>query len=148
MKKNERTAAQSESTDIVPHIHKGMTCLRCEAPDCIIVPNVNSTFTGLQGVGASQHAMLCPEACSERPWRCFKCEEDANVPDHARWCEVGSPDFREHWEKTHDTPMMRLAAAVAARGEFLPAFLMNMLFPGFPHADPPSFAAFKAAAQK
>lgn len=140
-----RNVWQQVSTDIVPHVDNIMTCARCGAPECVIVPNVNQTFDGLQGVGASQHAMLCSEACAERPWQCFKCEEGANVPDHAPYCEVAHPGYRAEWDETHDVATMRLAAMVAARGQFLPAFLMDAIFPGFTHADPANFAAFKAS---
>lgn len=144
-KTSARAALQNESTGIVPHVHKGMDCLRCGATDCVIVPNVDAEFKGLQGVGSSQHAMLCSEQCAG-PWLCYKCDEDANVPEHAKWCDVAHPGVREAWEKAHDAPTMKLAVMVASRGDFLPAFLMDALFPGFAHADPPSFAEFKRKA--
>lgn len=142
-----RAAIQAESIGLMPHVHKGMDCLRCGATDCVIVPNVDPTFAKLQGVGASQHAMLCSEQCV-RQWLCFKCDEDARVPEHAKWCNVAHPGVREEWEKTHDAPTMRLAVMVASRGQFLPAFLMDALFPGFAHADPPSLAQFKQQASR
>lgn len=142
---DQRAAMQAASLDVAPHVHKGMNCLRCGATDCVIVPNVDPTFRNLQGVGLTQHAMLCPEQCAG-PWLCFKCDEGANVPEHAKWCEVAHPGTRAEWEKKHDATTMRLAVLVASRGQFLPAFLMDALFPGFVHADPPSFAQFKQAA--
>jgi hypothetical protein len=130
----------------LPRIHKGMTCGRCGAPDCIIVPNVAPDFKSLQGAGKSQHTMLCPEGC-RGPWSCGACSEDGltRTDRHASDCVVAHPEVRERWERDNDHNMVRLAVMVASRGEFLPAFLMDMLFPGFPHADPPSFAAFKEA---
>lgn len=140
---------QRESLRPDPFVHVGMTCGRCGAPDCIIVPNVAPDFKSLQGVGLTQHAMLCPEMCLERPWRCAGCEEPRfnpnGTPWHASDCEVEHPEVKAEWRKTLDIPTMRLTRMLAARGEFLPAFIMDALFPGFPHADPPSFAAFKAA---
>jgi hypothetical protein len=129
-----------------------MTCARCGATDCIIVPNVAPDFKSLQGVGLTQHAMLCPEVCAG-PWWCGLCNDFLRWPgsegrytEHSRDCNTAHPEVRAEWEKKTDRQMMKLAAMVAARGEFLPAFLMDMLFPGFPHADPPSFAEFKQRA--
>jgi hypothetical protein len=135
------------SPEARPRVHKGMTCGRCGATDCIIVPNVDPTFRKLQGVGLTQHAVLCPEVCAGR-WSCGACDDDGltRTDQHARDCEVTRPEVRAEWEKKNDHATMRLAAMVAARGEFLPAFIMDALFPGFEHADPPSFASFKAAA--
>jgi len=143
-----RLSMQAESMSIYPHMHKGMTCYRCGATDCAIVPNVDKTFKALQGVGASQHAMVCSEQCSG-PWEpCGGCEEAARGLGraHVFYCEVEHPGYREQWEKTHDRELMRLTYMVAIRGELLPAFIMDVLFPGFEHAAPPSFAAFKTRA--
>lgn len=147
-------AIQAESLDVRPHIHgpksgqpgPGMTCGRCGAEDCAIVPNVAPDFKSLQGVGLTQHAMLCSGACVG-PWYCGECEAPGSFGGHhAKDCVVAHPEVRAEWEKRVDHQLMKLAYMVAARGEFLPAFLMDMLFPGFPHADPPSFAAFKQRA--
>lgn len=130
-----------------PHISERMTCGRCGAGPCIIVPNVAPDFKSLQGVGLTQHIMLCPDVCAG-PWSCGACSDDGltRTDQHARDCAVAHPEVRAKWERENDHAMMKLAAMVAARGEFLPAFLMNMLFPGFEHADPPSFTEFKARA--
>lgn len=139
-------AAQRESMNVVPHVHKGMNCARCGATDCVIVPNVGPDFKTLQGVGRTQHVMLCPEVCAG-PWRCWACDEGRTERnDHNPDCNVTHPEVRAEWEKKNDHATMKLAAMVAARGEFLPAFIMDALFPGFPHADPPSFVDFKARA--
>ena len=145
MKAEKRDAMQLESVSIRPHVHKGMTCMRCGAPDCVIIPNVDPTFTKLQGVGASQHVMLCSEGCLLRRWECFKCDEGADVPEHAKGCEIGHPGAKEEWRKKTDHETLAFAVALASRGIFLPAFFMDSLFPGFKHADPPDFAAFKVA---
>lgn len=128
-----------------PHVTDKMMCGRCGAGPCIIVPNVAPDFKSLQGAGASQHVLLCPEVCAG-PWSCGACNDIGltRTDQHARDCVVAHPEVRAKWERENDHATMRLAAMVAAQGEFLPAFLMDMLFPGFPHADPPSFAAFKA----
>lgn len=149
--REEREAWARESLRVTPHVPgpvsgtagPGMTCGRCGAENCVIVPNVGPDFKTLQGVGLTQHTMLCPEVCAG-PWWCGLCAGE-NFQYHADNCEVAHPEVRAEWEKKTDHQMMKLAAMVAARGEFLPAFLMDMLFPGFPHADPPSFAAFKQA---
>lgn len=146
-KKRPALSKAERGIDVVPFVHVGMTCGRCGASDCIIVPNVGPDFKTLQGVGGSQHTMLCSGGC-RGPWSCGACSDDGltRTDRHASDCAVAHPEVREKWERENDHAMMRLAVMVAARGEFLPAFLMNMLFPGFDHADPPSFAAFKASA--
>lgn len=128
-----------------------MTCGRCGAGPCVIVPNVAPDFKSLQGVGLTQHTMLCPEVCEGR-WWCGLCNDFLGVPgsegkytEHSKWCNDAHPEVRAEWERKNDHGTMKLAAMVAARGEFLPAFIMDAIFPGFPHADPPSFVAFKAA---
>lgn len=148
MKREKRDAAQREAADVRPHLHVGMSCGRCGAEDCAIVPNVDPTFTKLQGVGLSQHVMLCSNQC-QGTWWCGLCDGELGFfknKEHSSWCNVDHPEVRAEWEKGRDFATMKLTFTLASQGHFLPAFIMDALFPGFEHADPPSFAEFKRRA--
>src|SRR5581483_8712941 len=119
-----------------PFVEKQMTCLRCGAHPCAIVPNVDPATGRLRGVGLGQHAMLCSELCEKRPWTCPKCD-GVKVPEHTRWCTVAHPEYRAKWEADRagfGGDMLRLATMLAMREEMLPAFLMEMLFDPELHA--------------
>jgi hypothetical protein len=139
------------TSELIPHAST-MTCARCGAKDCAIVPNVDPTFTKLQGVGLTQHAMLCSNQC-QGPWWCGLCNnffepEFFEHKEHSSWCNVAHPEVRAKWEEGRDFGTMKLAFMLASRGHFLPAFIMDGLFPGFEHADPQSFVEFKKAASR